>query len=110
MSLGLPGGPLNRAFESAGLQAPTPAVQCESYNGLASLLAQSDMLGIMQRRLLAEPFAREFLQEIPVVEPIPSVTAGIFIRNDAPLTRLASAMARAVSGVARQLARSPPAR
>ena len=101
---GLPGGPLNRAFESAGLAPPTPVLQCESYNAVMSLLAKSDMLGIMQRRLLDEPFAREYLREIAVTESLPSITAGVFMRNDAPLTRVGAAMARAVTGVARQLA------
>jgi len=43
--------------------------------------------GFMQRRLLAEPFARDFRQAIPVAEPMPSVTAGMITRADNPLTR-----------------------
>ena len=79
-------------------------LQCESYNAVMSLLAKSDMLGIMQRRLLDEPFAREYLREIAVTESLPSITSGVFMRNDAPLTRVAAAMAKAVTSVARQLA------
>jgi hypothetical protein len=63
------------------------------------------MLGLMQRRMLREPFAREFLREIPIAEPVPWVTAGIFTRADTPLTRVAAAMVRHVTAVARSLAR-----
>ena len=106
VSVGLPGGPLERLFAPAGLPTPQPVVQCESYNAVVALLAKTDMLGIMQRRMLRESFARDFLQEIAIAEPVPSVTAGIFTRADAPLTRVAAAMARAVAVVARQLAGS----
>jgi hypothetical protein len=37
---------------------------------------------------------------------VPSVTAGIFTRADTPLTRVAAAMAKNVTAVARGLARS----
>jgi len=104
----LPGGPLERSFASAGLPPPRPVIQCESYNAVVALLAKSDMLGFMQRRLLRQPFAHHFLQEIKVGEALPSVTAGIFTRADAPLTRVAAAMAKAVAVVARGLARSAP--
>lgn len=106
ISLGLPGGPLAQLFASAGLAPPQPVIQCESYNAVVALLAKTDMLGLMQRRMLREPFAREFLQDVAVAEPMPSVTAGIFTRADAPLTRVAAAMARAVAAAARQVARS----
>ena len=57
----------------------------------------------MQRRMLKEPFARELLMEIPIVESVPSVTAGIYTRADTPLTRAAAAMARSLTAVARGL-------
>ena len=106
ISLGLPGGPLAQLFTSAGLTPPQPAIQCESHNALVALLAKTDMVALMQRRMLTEPFARHFLQEIPIEEPVPSVSAGLFTRSDAPLTRAAAGMAKAVTAVARQLARS----
>ena len=105
-TLGMPGGPLERMFASTGLPAPRPVMQCEAYNTIVALLAGSDMLGLMQRRLLAQPFAREFLQEIPVAEPLPSVTAGMFTRADTPLTRTAAAMVKAAVAASRNLARA----
>jgi LysR family transcriptional regulator, regulator of abg operon len=104
-TLGLPGGPLERLFQSAGLTAPPLVIECESYNTEVALLARTDMLGLMQRRTLQGPMAREFIQEIPIANTMPSVTAGIFTRADGPLTRVAAAMAKAAMTVARGLAR-----
>jgi len=103
---GRPGGLLERVFQAAELPSPRPVVQCQAYYAIVALLAGSDMIGFMQRRLLTEPFARNHLQEIPVAEPMPSVTAGIYTRADTPLTRTASAMVRAVVAVSRNLARA----
>lgn len=102
---GLPNGPLERAFLSAGLPVPRQVVQCDSYNIVVSVLATTDMLGIIARRMLASPLARECLDEIPVVERHPTLTVGLFVRTDPPLTQLAAAMAKAVTEVARTLTR-----
>jgi len=105
-TLGVAGGPTERLFTGAGLPMPVPVIQCESYNTVVALLAKTDMLGFMQRRILGEPFGRGVLQEIPIAEAMPSVTAGIFTRADTPLTRAAAAMAKAATAVARDLARA----
>jgi DNA-binding transcriptional LysR family regulator len=104
-TLGMPGGPLEQMFMSAGLPSPRPVVQCQAFNAIVALLAKTDMLGFMQRRLLGQPFARDFLQVIPVAEPMPSVTAGMYTRADTPLTRTAAAMAKAIVAAARHLVR-----
>lgn len=106
-----PGGVLDQVFSAAHLPAPpVSAIECESLNGIVALLARTDMLSITSRRLLAMPLARDVLQEIPVAERLPSVTQGMFTRADAPLTRVAAAMARAVTVVARRLASREQAR
>lgn len=105
-TLGMPGGLLERLFESAGLPPPRPVLQCQAYGAIVALLARTDMVGFMQRRLLMEPFARDFLQAIPVAEPMPSVTGGLYTRADTPLTRTAAAMVKAVVAVSREIARS----
>jgi DNA-binding transcriptional LysR family regulator len=104
-TLGMPGGPLERMFVSAQLPPPRPVMQCQAFNAIVALLAKTDMLGFMQRRMLAEPFARDFLQAIPVAEPMPSVTVGMYTRADTPLTRTASAMVKAVIAASRNVAR-----
>ncbi len=102
---GSPEAAFNRAFSSAGLPPPQPIIQCESYNTVVAVLEKSDMLGIMSRRLLAERFARDVLQEIAVAEPMPSYTVGMFTRTSPPLTRVAAGMAKGVTTAARKLAR-----
>jgi LysR family transcriptional regulator of abg operon len=103
-TLALPGGPMERFFASAGLPAPRALVQCESHSTLVALLAETDMLALMQRRLLDHPPVGKVLQEIPVAGLMPSVTAGVYTRIDTPLTRVAAAMVTAASAVARDLA------
>lgn len=105
-TMGMPGGPLERIFVSAGLPPPRPVMQCQAYNAIVVLLAKSDMFGCMQRRLLEQPFARDLLQVIPVAEHLPSVTAGMYTRADTPLTRTAAAMVKAVVAVSREIASS----
>jgi DNA-binding transcriptional LysR family regulator len=104
-TLGLPGGAFERLFASAGLPPPQPVIQCESHNTHVALLAGTDMLGLVQRRTLKGLLGRDLLQEIPIADSMPSVTAGIFTRADTPLTRVAAAMAKAATAVARDLAR-----
>jgi LysR family transcriptional regulator, regulator of abg operon len=105
-TLNLPGGPLERLFAAAGLPPPGSVIQCESYNTVVALLAGTDMVGLLQRRTLKEPFAREALHQLAVADTLPSVTAGIYTRADTPLTRAAAAMARAATAVARELTRA----
>jgi hypothetical protein len=70
------------------------------------MLANSDMLTLMQRHFVDRPPTSEFLQEIAVTEAMPSVTVGLYTRADTPLTRVAAAMVRHVTAVSRELARS----
>jgi LysR family transcriptional regulator, regulator of abg operon len=99
--------PLDRMFSSAGLLAPRRVVQCESYNTIVAMVAKTDMLAIIARLLLAEPFARSVLEEIAIAEPAPTLNVGMFTRADAPLTPAAAAMAKAVTAATRALVRSP---
>jgi LysR family transcriptional regulator, regulator of abg operon len=105
---GSPGGPLDRAFSSAGLPSPQQMVRCESHNIAVAMLAKTDMLGIMSRRMLTDTLTRDFIQQIVVAEPMPSYTVGVFARADPPLTPLAAAMAKAATAAARQLASRNP--
>ena len=102
-----------RRWTSSSGCGPSPSsirhsgfVRCiAAINTVVTLLAKSDMVGVLQRLTLKEPLARGLLQEIPIADAIPSVTAGIFTRADTPLTRVAAAMAKAATAVARGLAR-----
>lgn len=100
------GAPLDLIFSAAGLPGPRAVIECDSHTSMITLLAKTDMLGTISRRLLATPLVRDSLEEIAVAEPLPSLTVGIITRTDPPLTRVAVAMARAVTAAARRYARS----
>jgi LysR family transcriptional regulator of abg operon len=87
------------------LQNARQLIECDSYNSVVALLAGTDMIAILSRRLLTEPYAREYLQEIKVRERLPSFSVGLFSRADTPLTPAASAMAKALAATARQLSK-----
>ena len=99
--LDAPDGPFAQAFSSTGLSVPKHVIQCESYNTAIRLIAKTDMLGFLVRQLMADPMLGDFLREIPVAEPLPSFSVGMFTRTGTPLTQLASAMAKAVIAVGR---------
>lgn len=90
----------------AGLEPPRPTIQCLGSLGIVALLANSDMLTLIQRHFLERPPTSEFLQEIKVGAEMPSVTVGLYLRADTPLTRVASAMVRHMTAVARELVRA----
>ena len=97
-------GSLNHLFSALNLPVPRTILQCDSYNIAVSVIAKSDALGIIVRRFLATAPARDLLQEIKIAEPMPTVTIGMIMRKDPPLTPTAAAMAKVVTAVARQLA------
>ena len=105
-SLWAPGGAGELLFRTAGLELPQSIIQCVGGLSIVTLLANSDMLTLTQRHLLDRPPTSEFLQEITVAEAMPSVTVGLYTRADTPLTRVAAAMVRHVTAVAREVARA----
>jgi len=88
------------------LPVPQQVIQCESYNTAIALLTKTDMLGFLSRQALGESILRDFLQQIPVTESMPSFVVGMFTRADTPLTHLAGAMAKAITAAARARVRS----
>jgi DNA-binding transcriptional LysR family regulator len=102
-----PGAPFNRAFLAADLPLPRQLIRCETYNIAASLLAKSDMLGIIARNYLSTAPACDLIQEIPVTDVMPSLTIGLFMRKDPPLTPTAAAMAKIITAVTRQFTVRP---
>jgi LysR family transcriptional regulator of abg operon len=102
-----PGGiaSLEKAFNSAGLPLPENIVRCESYAAALALLAKTDALALIIPQVITEFFAPRHLQPIAVEEALPAPLIGLYDRSDAPLSRVAAAMAQAVTAVARRLAR-----
>jgi len=100
------GAPLDAIFAAAGLPSPRAVIECDSHTSMVMLLSKTDMLGTISRRLLPTPLLRDSVEPIAVAEPLPSLTVGIVTRTDPPLTRVAAAMARAVTLIGRRYARS----
>jgi LysR family transcriptional regulator, regulator of abg operon len=95
---------LKRLFAAARLPAPRDEIQCESYHLLVALVAGTSTLGLLTRKLMAEPAARNGLEVINVEEPLPSYTIYLFTRTGIPLSAPATAMAKTVTLAARRLA------
>ena len=99
------GGALERAFAAAGLSSPNAQVHCESYVTALTLIAQTDLLGLVPPDIIEDPMAHRYIQRIPVRESIPRPRIGIFTRADTPLSPTAALMMQALVGVARSRAR-----
>ena len=82
-------------------------VDCDSYVVAAALLAGSDMIGLISRRLLDERFVGSSLVEIHVREPLPLFSVGLYQRADAPLTPVAERAAAALGQTARETMGTP---
>jgi LysR family transcriptional regulator, regulator of abg operon len=95
---------LDRMFTDHGLQPPRPIIECESHSAFLSLLASTDMLGVVPRRILSWPSIPGAIQEMRIAERLPSLTVGIFARADTPLTPTAAALSKALVKAGRQLA------
>jgi DNA-binding transcriptional LysR family regulator len=99
------GGALERAFDAAGLSSPNAVVHCESYITALTLIAQTDLLGLVPPDTIEHPMAHRYIQRIPVRESIPSPRIGIFTRADTPLSPTAALMVQALVGAARSRVR-----
>ena len=97
---------LERDLVAHGLAKPNPVIQCESHSGFLSLLESSDMVGILPRNVLSKPSVMgDGLRALDLVEKLPSLTVGLFLRAGAPLTPAAAALARVMTAAGRKLAR-----
>jgi LysR family transcriptional regulator, regulator of abg operon len=104
-NLSIPGASAEVLFRAAGLQPPRPVITCASYTGAVSLLLNSDMVCLTHHHGLGRFPTHDALQTIAVAEEMPSLTVGLYTRADTPLTRVAAAMVRHVTAVAREVRR-----
>jgi len=96
------GAVLERALDATGLPLPRPVIQCESYATALALIAKTDTLGLLLPQMTEEPYGQRYLQKFEL-GGIPAAVIGMYARAGAPLTPAASAMAQAVTAVARRL-------
>lgn len=94
---------VDEVLSSLGVPGARQLMQCESLNAMVALLANSDMLALASRRMLTLPGAAETLQEIAVAERIPSMTTGLYVIAETPLTKPAAAMAKLLVEFGRRL-------
>jgi DNA-binding transcriptional LysR family regulator len=94
---------VRKLFAAARLPAPGDAIQCESYHLLVALVAGTEMLGLLTRKLMAEAPARDCLQVINVRETLPTYTIYQFTRTGIPLGVPATALAKTIASAARRL-------
>lgn len=99
------GAMLERLFASAGLSLPRPIVHCESFASALSLVAKTDVLGLLSLEMVTEVWGQRYLQAIEIEEAIPAPLIGLYMRADTPPTPAARAMMQAITMVARRLAR-----
>ena len=95
---------LERMFTEVGLRPPQPVILCESHTAFLSLLASTDMVGVVPRRIIAWPSNPGPIDEMRIAESLPTLTVGLFTKADSLLTPVASAMAKALTKAGRKLA------
>ncbi len=81
------GGVLEEAFLAEGLPLPVHRVHCESLALTLGLMLNSDLLGLLVPQMLRHPLARSSLVQLPIAQPLPAVSVGMYRRADTPLSR-----------------------
>ena len=94
---------IDRVLVALGLTGARELIQCESLNVMVALLADTDMLAVTSRRMLSLPQAGASLLEVRTAERMPPMTTGLFTRADTPLTPAATAMAKVLVEIGREL-------
>jgi DNA-binding transcriptional LysR family regulator len=100
------GAMLEKMFAAAGLPLPRPIVHCESYATALSLVAKTDVLGLLSPQMINEAWGQRQLEKISIEETIPAPLLGLYSRAETPLTPAAQAMAQAITATARRLAKT----
>jgi LysR family transcriptional regulator, regulator of abg operon len=83
---GGPGDPASLGFEALGLQRPEVKLECESFSTLLALMPSRDLVGIMPRGFFERYAGRMDLLELPIDDPLPTVSIHAVARADSPLT------------------------
>jgi DNA-binding transcriptional LysR family regulator len=100
------GGLLEQSFAAAGLPAPNLRVQCESHATALTLIANSDVMGLIPVQDLQAGIKAGLLQRVEVRERLARPRVAAFMRADTPLSPAAQSMLQAFTMAARS--RLPP--
>lgn len=95
------GGLAERTLAAAGLPPPTMAVHCESHATAISLIANSDLIGLVPTQDIESGGIAGMLQRVNVRESLHRTRIGAFLRVDTPLSPAAATMLQAFIMAAR---------
>ncbi len=95
-----PGRIVNQLFREHRLDPPVPTVSCESFLAMMSLIANSDMVGMVPDSML-DASAYD-LMRVPVVESMPQPRQGVTMLKHAALHPAASVFIRQLKAWIRQ--------
>lgn len=82
-------------------------VECESVHSFSALIAESDAIGLVSRRLVTDAVTRGTLIELSLADPLPSFRVGLYRRTDATPLPAAGAAIRILSAEARRVFNTP---
>lgn len=85
-----PGAIVDEAFREAGLEPPRPAIIFESLLALPDLVANTDLIATLPRRLLGRGHAWDQLCVVPVTEELPTLDLNVLRRASQALTPAAN--------------------
>lgn len=81
-----PGAAVEEAFATAGLAAPRRAMICESFLALPGIVAHSEYMATVPRKVFEMNAFRDALCRVPVADSLPCPTVSVVRRHDLPLT------------------------
>lgn len=85
-----PGAVVDDAFRQAGLEPPQPAIIFESLLALPDLVAHSDLLATVPRRLIGRGSTWDALCVVPVTQTLPTLSLTVLRRASQALTPAAN--------------------
>lgn len=83
---GGPGDPACLDFETLYQRQPQIRLECESFATLIALMANRDVVAIVPRAFFGSYAAQAALVELPIEDPLPTMTVHAFSRADAQLS------------------------
>lgn len=94
---------LSTLFDELGLPKPRVRIQTESFLTAQTLIAKSDLVGLMPRRMIVDGLTYGALVTANVPELHSANSVELFFRKDVPLTPAALALANSFRSVARKV-------
>lgn len=85
-----PGAVIEDAFRDLGLEPPRPAIVFESLLALPELVAHTDLVATLPRRIFEQAHVRAKLCEVPIQDALPTLSMTVLRRADQALTPAAN--------------------